>query len=716
MEIKRSEKNALLNCLAIVAKLYQSSISIENITDGLPLKQGSDKYKVFSYKNRGLDEIFSRVANSAGFSSKLINDITLSKIPQLLLPIILLLKDDKACVITALSADATKVKVIMPEIAEDEGQWVETKVLEQESIDACFLINPIVKEEQKSIEKSHWFWGSLRYSKWLYFDVLLASFLLNIFMLATPLFTMNIYDRVVPNAAFDTLWILSIAIIVVFVFDALMKFLRTYTLEMAAKKSDVIMASTIFQYVLNIKLSNRFTSVGSFASNLKEFDTIRSFLASASMALIIDLPFLVIFLIVIYIIGGEIVFIPIVAALLIISYSLIIKKPLKKSLDRVSKSSAYKNGILIESLNTIETIKSLVLQSHIQWKWEESVGEIAKDEIRLRLLSNSITIVSSFVVQLSIVSVLILGVYAISEQSLSMGGLIALVMLTSRTLAPLNQFAGLISNYEHMKSSYKIIDEIMQLPTDYTNEQKFVERKNIQGSIEFKNVKFKYKNTKQYILDDVSFKILPSEQVGVIGPNGSGKSTILKLIMGLYEPESGSILIDGIDIHQINPYGLKKSIAYVPQDVVLFRGTLQENIGGFSYLSDEKLIEISQKSGVEAFVARNLLGYSMPIGEGGEGISGGERQAIGLARALVKERANIVLMDEPTSMLDSNSQLLVEQSIKEFSVEKTLLMVTHKQTLLQFCKRLILLKDGKVLLDSTQESVLSALSNSKVKR
>lgn len=714
MKVNNKGENYLLNCFVIFSKLYNKPISIETLTHGLPLEHGVDKFTLFTLHNKGLNDIFSRVSDKAGFRSNLIHNFSLAEIPKILLPSILLLKDDKACIVTEFSEDYRYVKIIMPELSE-EAYWIESELLEKEFTGSLFLLKPLFEihdvTELSLKEKKHWFWGSLSYSKSIYLDVIIASFLLNIFMLATPLFTMNVYDRVVPNSAFDTLWVFSIAVVIVYVFDTLMKFLRTYTLEVAAKKSDVIISSKLFEYVLNIKLSHRFSSVGSFASNLREFDHIRSFFTSSSMATLIDLPFLLIFLGVIFIIGGEIVIVPMIAALIIIIYSLVIKTPLKRSIDKVSKSSAYKNSVLIESLSTIETIKSLSLQSQMQWKWEESVGKIAKDEISSRLLSNSITTFSNFVIQISSVAVLILGVYAISEQSLSMGGLIALVMLTSRTLAPLNQFASLISNYEYAKSSYKMLNEIMQLPTDYSDEQRFVERKNINGIIEFKNVKFKYPNTDYYILNDVSFKISNNEKVGIIGTNGSGKTTILKLIMGLYEPESGSILIDGVDINQISPYDLRKHMAYVPQDIVLFKGTLQENISNaVESLSDEELIKAAKMSGVENFVAQHPSGYNLSIQERGDGLSGGQKQAVGVARAFVKSSASMVLMDEPTNSMDSNTEVLVEDSLRVFSTQKTMILVSHKQSLLQMSERLILLRNGKILLDDGYKNVLEKLS------
>jgi ATP-binding cassette subfamily C protein LapB len=707
------EENALLQAFIIVAKRYKKELTLQVLTQEMALDSKLSLNEIFSQKNQGLEDIFSRVTENVGFKSKLVSNIKLKKISKILFPVILLLKEENVCILTQVNKERSHAKIIFPQISGEEPYWIELKELESEFVGSFFLVKERLQEHHKvenKEKKKHWFWNSLAYSKGLYFDVLLASFLLNLFMLATPLFTMNVYDRVVPNGAFDTLWVFTIAIAIVYIFDTIIKLLRTYTLEVVAKKSDVLIASRIFEQVLKIKLSHRFSSVGSFASHLREFETIRSFFSSASMSTIIDLPFFFLFLWVIFIIGGSLVFVPLLSAFLIIVYAFIIKYPLQKSIKSVAHASAHKNTILIESLSSIESIKSFSLQNRIQWKWEESVGNIAKEEIRLRLLSNSISTVSNFVVQLSTVAVLVLGVYAIEEQSLSMGGLIALVMLTSRALAPLNQFASLISNYEQSKNSYKQLDNIMNLPTDHKENQRFIERKSINGTIEFKKVTFKYPNAKQYILENVSFKILPHEKVGIIGTNGSGKTTILKLIMGLYEPQSGVILIDGVDIRQLNPYSLQKYIAYVPQEILLFKGTLQENLRDtVESLCDEALIEACQKSAVENFVANSELGYNMQIKERGEGLSGGERQAIGVARAFIKKEANILLLDEPTNAMDSTNEALVEKNIKAFAQKKTLLLITHKQSLLKMTKRLILLKDGKILLDDSQENVLKAL-------
>ncbi len=557
--------------------------------------------------------------------------------------------------------------------------------------------------------KRHWFWSTLSSSKRLFVEILLASFLLNLFMLATPLFTMNVYDRVVPNAAFDTLWVFVVAVVVVYIFDALMKYLRSYTLETFAKKSDIVLSSRIFEQVLAMKLSQPISSVGAFASNLREFEKIRTFFTASSLSLLIDLPFLLLFLVVIYVIGGEVVAVALVAAFLIIVYSILIKYPLKKNIERLSELSAKKNALLIESLSALESIKSFALQHKVQDRWEQSTKDMAQDEIDARLLSSSLMSFSNFTIQLSNVAVLVWGVYAISEQSLSMGGLIALVMLNARTLAPLNQFTRLIINYEEAKSAYIQLDKIMNLATEY-DDRELLERKIVAGGIEFQNVKFKYPNATEYLLDGVSFKIEAGEKVGVIGTNGSGKSTLLKLIMGLYEPESGAILIDGVNINQYKKDNLQEGIAYLPQEPLLFRGTLQENIkDSVKSLSDEALILAAKLSGLERFIAKSALGYNLQIRERGEGLSCGEKHAIALTRVFAKSRAKVVLLDEPTACMDSNNERLVSQSLEAFLKSKTMLMVSHKRALLKQATRLILLENGKILLDDSHDRVMDRL-------
>jgi len=557
--------------------------------------------------------------------------------------------------------------------------------------------------------KKHWFWSSLGYSKWVFVELLVASFLLNLFMLATPIFTKNVYDRVVPNGTFDTLWVLVIAVVVVYIFDILMKLARSYLLEFSSKKSDIVISRKIFEQVLKMKLSSRFSSVGSFANQLKEYDTLRSFFTASSIAMLIDLPFIFLFFVVIFLIGGKMVLVPIVASLIILIYSLLLLYPLKSRIERLSKIKASKDGFLIESLGSLESIKLFSWFDKSMQKWESYTLHIAKEELSYRILSNSMSFVSNLVIQLSNISMVVWGVYAIWEQSLTLGGLIALVMLSSRTLAPLNQFLALMGNYQHAKRAYKTLDTIMKLPTEEESTDALLGK--IKGEICFKNVSFRYPNEEQYILENISFTIKAGEKVAIVGAIGSGKSTILKLILGLYEPQKGAVLIDGIDVRYLGTSVLRDAISYLPQEIKLFSGTLLENIQNPQKPYDEKLLELASRlSLLNRVVDRHAKGYSLEVGEHGERLSSGEREAVGLARIFTKTSASILLLDEPTRSMEHSAQESIYKSIKLFSSNKTLLFISHKPTILTLAERLIVLERGKLVLDGSRDEVLDTLS------
>jgi len=715
--LNKASKDPLLESLVIFTKLYNRPFSAEALVADLPVEPGRITPRLFSLESKGSKSAFARAAKRAGFSSKLVN-YSFSDISPLLLPIILVLKgnkeNEKACILTEISPDKKHAKIILPEVGEGEN-WIKVEDLEREYINFAFLLKPEhhYKDAHKRIlkhEEHHWFWGTLGYSRGIYMDVIIASFLINLFVMASPIFTLNIYDRVVPNNAIDTMWVFASGIFVIYVFDIVLKFLRSYFLENAAKKSDIIMSSIIYEHVLNLKIASKPRSVGSFASNLKDFDSIRGFFTASSIATIIDLPFSIIFLFIVYIIGDWLVVIPLISALIIIIYSSIVARPMRHSIESTYEASARKNAVLIESLTALETIKALGISGHSQWKWEEATGDVAQKGLKSKILSNSISTFVNFVVQLNTVAMVIGGVYAIGEKSLSMGGLIAVVMLGSRMLAPLGQVASLIANFQQTKTAYSAINSIMQLGVEREEAKKFVARPSFKGKIEFSHVSFIYPDTEKKILDDISFIIKPGETVGIIGTNGSGKTTIEKLILGLYEPTEGSILVDGIDIKQIDPADLRRNISYVPQDVVLFQGTLKDNIILRSPdASDADILHVAKLSGVDSFADIHPMGYDMPIGERGDGLSGGQKQAICLARAFIHE-APIVLLDEPTNSMDSTHEKNFIRGIKLYKTNRTTILISHKNTLLSITQRLILMDKGKIVLDGTYDNVTKQLN------
>ncbi len=712
MKKNTKPKDSLLESLVLFTRLYHKPYTAESLLSGLPVDANVTSQTLFS-KNSS-KSLFSRAAARAGLKSTLV-ERPISEILELQLPMILVLSNDNSCILSQFSPDRTKAKIVFAGEDALEG-WVSVEELEKEYLGFAFLVRKAFQYEKRNnnlLDNStqrHWFWSTLGLSKKIYFDCILASVLINLFVLATPMFTMNVYDRVIPNNAQETLLVFTIGIVTIFLIDAFLKFTRSYFLEIAAKKCDIIMSSIIFERVLDLKMSSHPKSVGSFASTLKSFDSIRGFLTNATLTVLIDFPFAILFLIVIFYLAGAMVVVPIVIIIAIIIYAFMIKNPLRDSIESTFEASAKKNGILIESLQNIETIKSLGLAGRTQWNWEETTGEIANKSLKSRLLSASIPNVTGLLVGFNTVLIIVFGVYQIQEFNLTMGGLIATMILSSRAIAPMGQIAGLITNYEDTKASYKMLDDVVNQPIERPLAKEFVKRPSLKGNIEFRNVTFKYPESEAYALNNVSFTINEGEKVAFIGKIGSGKSTIAKLILKLYEPESGSILIDGIDIDQIDPADLRKSVGYVAQDVHLFRGTIKENIlGSTKFVDDERLIECSQISTTDDFVKLHPMGYDMPIGERGHGLSGGQRQSVGLARALIND-PYIFLFDEPTNAMDQATENSVLRNLRPTMEDRTLLLVTQKMGMLDLVDRIVVMHNGKKILDDKKDIVIKQLA------
>jgi ATP-binding cassette, subfamily C, bacterial LapB len=580
---------------------------------------------------------------------------------------------------------------------------------------AYHLDHDIADTHLKQERKDHWFWSVMRSSWRIYRDVLLASLFINLFAVANPLFTMNVYDRVVPNNAVETLWVLAIGVFIVFGFDALLKGLRGYFIEVAGKKSDILLSSFLFERVLGSTYSQRPASVGAFVSQFREFDQVRNFYTTATIASFVDMPFVIIFLLLIYYVGGPLVVVPLVALPLILGYGLLMRKPLKYAIEQTYACGAQKNATLVESLVGLETLKSLGAEGLVQRVWEQSVGHLSVWSQKMRMLSLSVGIVSGTITQIANIVIIIVGVYLIAERELTMGALIASVMLVSRVLAPISQVATLLVSYDQTKAALDGLDQIVSKDQERDPKRPFVKRPSFNGAIRFQGVSFAYPGEEHPVLQNVSFSIKPGERVGLIGRIGSGKSTIHKLILNLYKPSEGSILVDGIDIQQIDPADLRRHIGYMPQDVVLFSGTVKSNIMyGSPHVEDEDILRAAEVSGVKEFVDSHPLGFDRPVGERGQALSGGQRQSVGMARAMLND-VPMYLYDEPTSGMDNTTETIVTQRLAKAVAGKTLLLVTHKASLLSMVDRLIVLDSGKVIADGPRDAVIEALQKGQLR-
>jgi ATP-binding cassette subfamily C protein LapB len=700
----------LLECLVIFAKLHNRPVSVEALIAGLPVEPGADGPELFSIDSpKGL---FSRVASRAGFASRLIHR-DLNKLSRLLLPCILVLKNGNACILESIDRKNKRAKVVFPEIGEGE-EWLELGQLSKEYLGYAFLLKKELQQERTeskgfSKDSSHWFWGTLAKSRDIFASVLLSSILINLFILATPMFTMNVYDKVVPNDAIATLWVLAAGIITIYIFDTLLRFVRNYLLEVAGKKSDIIMSSIIFSQVLNLKMDQWPASIGSFASQLREFESIRNFFTASTIATLVDLPFSIIFLLVIYYIGGPMIAVPLIIIALLMLYSFILVKPLKASVEATYEATANKNAHLIETLRTIKTVKALGVANYSQWVWEESSGTIANRSMRARILSSSITVVTNLMVQFNTIGLIVFGIYRISDLELSLGGLIAIVMLSSRAVAPLGQIAALITSFEQTRTAFRSLDELMQKSVERPEGQSYVRRPGFEGAINFREVDFSYPESSKKSLTGISFKINAGEHVGVIGKVGSGKTTLMKLVIGLYQADSGSIAIDNIDINQIDPADLRKNVGYLSQDIELLRGTIRENIAYKDlHVNDEKLLKAAEICGVDLFVNQLPQGFDTQVGEDGGFLSGGQRQVIALGRAVMLNEP-VLILDEPTNSFDNTTESIVKKRLFEYTRDRTLLLVTHKAPMLELVERLIVIDEGRIVMDGPKEEVLNAL-------
>lgn len=700
----------LMQCLVILTKLNHTPTSAEVLASGLPFEPGSEKQRLFNIDNAKAN--FSRAAAKAGFVSQL-QRRTLSEIPSLVLPAILTLKEDNACVLLELNSEDKTAQVILPSLDEAPVQ-VTFEKLEEEYLGYVYFLKQNYEgfgQEQltSEIERKNWFFGTLMKFKGIYGRVLLATFLVNIFVIAGPVFTLNVYDRIIPHNAIDTLWVLAAGVGLIYIFDVILKHIRTYFLENAARRSDVILSSMLFEQAMNLKLENKPRSVGSFASIIKDFDGIRSFFASGAITAFVDLPFATLFLLVIYSINNIIVLIPLVTILLILLLSIPMRYSIQKIINSTHEATHQRNSILIESLANLETIKTFNAGSSMQWHWEESTGFVADKTQRSRVKSGSLSTLSGFLSQCCSVIIIIAGVYLIKERELTMGGLIAVNILSSRSIAPFAQAISLLLNFGQMKVGLKSLNEFMEKEIERPEKKKFIHRSKFQGEIEFKEVGFHYPEEQNNAISNISFHIKPGERVGIIGAVGSGKSTIGKLLLGLFAPAEGAIFVDGLDIKQIDPVDLRHQFNYVPQDVILFSGTVRNNITlKAPHASDDEIIQAAKIGRVDIFTDRHPMGMDLQVGERGFALSGGQRQSVAVAMAFIKG-SPLVLLDEPTNAMDFNTETQVIANLDKITKGKTTLIITHKPSILNIVDRILVMDKGKIVMDGPKKEIFAKL-------
>ncbi|MDG6882603.1 RTX-I toxin determinant B [Phocoenobacter uteri] len=661
----------------------------------------------------------SEYLKSEGFDN-MISERKLNEIPKLSLPVLVILKDEEAAVITHItSAEEDGTKYTVQQVGGISQTFTEQE-LNQNYLGYCWFIKPKVEADIRSeLPEYHlpkaWFlkviWRFRRY----YYQVILATILINFLALVSSLYVMNVYDRVIPNKAYETLWVLSIGVFVAISFEFIAKIIRGRLTDIAGKKADLIISSALFRRVMGLRFQERPASSGSYASNLRDFESVREFMTSASLLTLVDLPFLLLFLTVLWLIAGKLVIVPAILIPTVIIIGLLAQFPLQKYINESMKESSQRQGLAVEAIDGIETLKTNNAYNWAQTRWDNYTAKTAKSQMKVKDISNFVIFITMSLQQLNTVFLVLLGTYLIHSDDpasrITMGALIASVILSGRALAPLGQIAGLAVRFQQAMVALKGANGIAERPIERDPNKKYITFDKVQGRVKFDKTTFSYHKDLPPAINEFNLSIQAGEKVAILGKIGSGKSTALKMALGLYEAQQGSVTLDDVDLRQIDPNYLRNQVLLLEQKPHFFLGTLRENLDlarmdGFS--NDQDLLQALARFDLVKFIQQHPQGLDMPIGADGLGLSGGQKQILALARMTLRN-PKVVLLDEPTTGLDQNSEVKALQAIAVWSKNRTMVVVTHRPQVLQIVDRIVVVDNGKVVMDGPRDQVLQRL-------
>ena len=629
-------------------------------------------------------------------------NIKLKKLSEDFFPLIAFNKDGRALLVNSAPMDD---KIFVTDVA-NKNKKEEISFSDFSSDFSGYVI--IAKQltlREKEERTGHWFFSAFRKSKWTYAQVMIAAMVSNFLSLTTALFTMTVYDRIIPNGAFESLIALSIGVIIALGFDFLIKSLRARFIDTASKKADLEISRRLFERILTLTPSEQRQKTGAMAGTIREFETLREFFNSSTLVVLIDLPFVFFFIYVISLIAGPLAYVFLTAVPLVIIVGLGIQPFLARITKGSVESGMNKQAVLVETLNGLETVTATGSGKLMRKRYEDALNDQADSGNKIRALSMFIVNFAASVQQYAQVGAIFFGVYLIVEGTITQGALIGAVILGGRTMGPLSQLANTLSRVNGALTSYRNLAKLIGKKFNSASDLSPISRPSFDGEIEFKNVSFSFEGAGQPTINNISFKIPAGQKVALVGKMGSGKSTLSKLIAGILEPTSGAILIDGVDVRQIDQADIRKNIGIMLQDSWLFSGTIRENIQmGFNEYEDDHVLRICKVAGVDDFVGSQPKGYDLEIRERGIGLSGGQRQTINLARSLLHD-PKVLLLDEPTSSMDQGTEKKVVGSLTEFSKDKTMMIVTHRNPILTMVDRVFVLENGKIISDQTPEKL-----------
>lgn len=697
----------LLESLRLIAGHYGRRTSVSSLTAGLPIPAGGIT-----------PALFIRAAERADLHATLVERplSALTSLPTL--PCLLVLKNGGACILWKTGHSRKKggevlYAVQFPETP-DEKKRLSLAELAPLYAGYAFFLRPVARNDDRAgparIDTARdWFWGALQENTRIYQEVVLAAVMINLFALASSLFLMNVYDRVVPNSAFETLWVLAAGVVTVFIFDFILKNLRAHFLDYAGRKADVKISARLFEQMMGMTMTARPASAGMLANHMREFESLRDFFTSATMTALVDLPFILLFVAIIAVIAGPLALVPLVAIPVVVFTGWLLQGPMQKIVRASLMENALKNALLFETISGLETIKIQAAEGHTQRRWEELTEKASRTAVKSRRLSAFALNWAVFIQQITTVVVVIVGVYMIASGAITMGALIACVILTGRAMAPLAQLAGLLTRFNQSREALAQLDDMMKKPVERPAGKHFISKPAVTGHVTFQDVLFHYPGQTVPALNHVSFTIEPGEKIGIIGAVGSGKTTIERLLLNLYQPESGSVQIDGTDVRQIDPGDLRRAVGTVQQSPQLFYGSVRENITmGHEMAPERAVIRAADMAGVMTFLRDSQAGLDTPVGERGEALSGGQRQAVAIARALLYDPP-VMILDEPTAAMDPASERRLMTRLQTLCEEKTTILITHKGPMLALVDKILLIDRGRVVDFGPKDQIIKKL-------
>lgn len=696
-------QDPLAASLIYLAAYHGRAVSREALLGGLPIIDG-----------RLSVALYDRAARRAGLETEPTRR-ALVDIPALVLPTVLIMKNGTALILLAIDRDNNTVKILDPTMTPQAPREARIDTLSADYTGYAFLVRAAIEADARAVAagdlpRSHWFWSVVKVHWRSYGHIALAALLTNMLALATPLFTMSVYDRVVPNGAIPSLIALSIGMGLAILFDFVFRTVRSRIIDVTGKSVDVTLAANIFEHVMGIKMAQRPGSVGIVANQLRDFDSAREFFTSGSIVSITDLTFALLFIGVLFIIAGPLAWIPLIMLPIMIGLGLAVQRPLDRAMKALQAESSARHGVLVESLAGLETVRATGAEARMQTLWERSVAATARSGEAVHFWASLALTSANAAQQITSLLLLSVGVFLILDGRLTVGALVAANMLAGRVLSPIAGIASVITRGTQTLSALKSIDRIMSLERERSPQRAYVARRINEGRVSFENVSFTYPNAPNKALDKLSFKIEAGERIGVIGRVGSGKTTVGRLLLGFYEPQEGRILVDGVDSRQYDPSDLRTGVGFAMQDTDLFFGKLRDNIAlGKPEATDEEILAAARLAGVESFIAGHPMGYDMPISEGGRSLSGGQKQAIGLARVLIR-KPRILFLDEPTAHFDIRSEQEFLERLKAMrESQMTIIISTHRLSLLGMVDRLLLFDNGRLVADGPRDKVLALL-------